>query len=177
MKSVPFRAVLLFLLAVVAIGSFTTTSTISPTTSSGTNLPQNVDGACSDDGITLIVEFGPLDLGSLTRCVQDFSGNSWELFEAAELTVEGTANYPDSFVCRIQDSPSADDEPCDGTPNVQTGSWVYFVANAGDEPRKWQRSPVGAASRTPKCGDSEAWVFAINSSASPQIPPSINDCS
>ena len=177
MKSVPFRAVLLFLLAIVAIGSFTTTSTISSTTPSVTNLPKTVDGACSDDGITLIVEFGPLDQESLTRCVQNFSGNSWDLFKAAELTVEGTANYPDSFVCRIQDSPSADEEPCDGTPNMQTGSWVYFVANADDEPRRWQRSPVGAASRTPKCGDSEAWVFTRDSSASPKIPPSTNECS
>ena len=177
MKSVPFRAVLLFLLAIVAIGSFTTTSTISITTPSSSSQPRAFDGACSDDGITLIIEFGSLVQEPLKRCVQNFSGNSWDLFEAAELIVEGTANYPDSFVCRIQDLPSAEEEPCDGTPNLQTGSWVYFVANAEDEPRKWQRSPVGAASRAPKCGDSEAWVFTRDSSASPKIPPNTNECS
>ena len=172
MKSVPFRSVLLFLLAIVAIGTFTTTSNTEPSTGS-----RVVNGPCSEIGTTLIVEYGSLGQSSIVRCVQDFSGNSWELFDAAKLTVEGTANYPDSFVCRIQDLPSAEDEPCDGIPNAQAGSWVYFVANADDEPRKWQRSPVGAASRTPKCGDSEAWVFTRDSSASPKIPPNTNECS
>ena len=171
MKSVPFRAVLLILLAIVAIGSVTTTSNNSSSTES-----RVVDGPCSEDGTTLVIEFGPLELGSIVRCVQDFSGNGWELFEAAELSVEGTADYPNSFVCRIQDLPSAEVEPCDGTPNIQTGSWIYFVANADDEPRNWQRSPVGASSRTPKCGDSEAWIFSKDANASPLTMPSRNEC-
>jgi hypothetical protein len=171
MKSVPFRAVLLILLAIVAIGSVTTTSNISKST--GT---QAIDGPCSEKGITLVIEYGPLEQGSIIRCVQDFEGTSWNLFQAADLTVQGTASYPTSFVCRIQGQPSAEIEPCDGTPSVQTGSWIYFVANADEEPREWQRSPVGASSRTPKCGDSEAWVFSKDSSVSPLTKPSIIQC-
>lgn len=171
MKSVPFRAVLLFLLAIVAIGSVTTTSNNSFSTES-----RVADGPCSEDGTTLVIEYGPLQQGTIVRCVQDFSGTSWELFEAAELSVEGTADYPNSFVCRIQESPSSEEEPCDGTPNMQTGSWIYFVAKADDEPRKWLRSPVGASSRTPKCGDSEAWVFSKDANASPLTMPSRNEC-
>jgi hypothetical protein len=171
MKSVPFRAVLLILLAIVAIGSVTTTSNKSKTTASNA-----VDGPCSEDGTTLVIEFGPLEQGSILRCVKNFSGTSWELFEAAQLSVEGTADYPNSFVCRIQDLPSAEVEPCDGTPNMQIGSWIYFVANAADEPGNWQRSPLGASSRTPKCGDSEAWVFSKDTNASPLTMPSRNEC-
>jgi hypothetical protein len=169
--------VLLFLLVIVAIGSFSTTSTISSTTPSSSNLSQTVDGACSVDGITFIVEFGPLDQETLTRCVQNFSGTSWELFDAASLSVKGTSNYPDSFVCRIQDLPSEKIESCDGTPNPEKGSWVYFVADGKDPLNGWQRSPVGAASRTPMCGDSEAWVFTRDSSVSPLTQPSANECS
>ena len=171
MKSVPFRAVLLFLLAIVAIGSVMTTTNSSPSPES-----RVADGPCSEDGTTLVIEFGPLEQGSIVRCVEDFSGNGWELFEAAELYVEGTADYPNSFVCRIENLPSSEVEPCDGTPSAQTGSWIYFVANADDEPRNWQRSPVGAASRTPKCGDSEAWVFSKEVNASPLTMPSRNEC-
>jgi hypothetical protein len=171
MKSVPFRAVLLILLAIVAIGSVTTTSNNSSSTES-----RVADGPCSEDGTTLVIEYGPLEQGTIVRCVQNFSGNGWELFEAAELSVEGTADYPNSFVCRIQDLPGAEVEPCDGTPSAQTGSWIYFVANAADEPRNWQRSPVGAASRTPKCGDSEAWVFSKDANESPLTMPSLNEC-
>lgn len=171
MKSVPFRAVLLILLAIVAIGSVTTTSNKSSSTDS-----RVADGPCSENGTTLVIEYGPLEQGTIVRCVNDFSGNGWELFEAAELSVEGTADYPNSFVCRIQDLPSSEVEPCDGTPNMQTGSWIYFVASADDEPRKWQRSPVGALSRIPKCGDSEAWVFSKDANASPLTMPSRNEC-
>jgi hypothetical protein len=171
MKPVPFRAVLVILLAIVAIGSVTTTSELSKSTQA-----QASDGPCSETGTTLVIEYGPLEKGSIVRCVQGFSGNSWELFEAADLTVEGTANYPNSFVCRIQDLPSAEIEPCNGTPSVQTGSWIFFVANADDEPRKWQRSPVGASSRTPKCGDSEAWVFSQDAKVSPLTKPGSNEC-
>ena len=171
MKSVPFRAVLLFLLAIVAIGSVTTTSN-----NSESPVAQALDGPCSEAGTTLVIEYGPLERESIVRCVQDFSGNSWELFEAADLTVEGTANYPSSFVCRIQNLPSTEIEPCDGTPSVQTGSWIYFLANADDKPRKWQRSPVGASSRKPQCGDSEAWVFSNDAEVSPLTTPSSNEC-
>ena len=171
MKSVPFRAVLLFLLALVDIGSITTTTNNSSSTES-----RVVDGPCSEEGTTLVIEFGSLEEGTIVRCVQDFSGNGWELFEAAELSVEGTADYPNSFVCRIQNLPSSQVEACDGTPRAQTGSWIYFVANDAEEPRKWQRSPVGASNRTPKCGDSEAWVFSKDTNAYPLTMPSRNEC-
>lgn len=171
MKSVPFRAVLIFLLAIVAIGSFTTTLSISKLTEA-----QAFDGFCSESGTTLVIEYGPLEKGSIVRCVQDFEGTSWDLFEAADLTVQGTASYPTSFVCRIQGQPSAEIEPCAGTPSVQTGSWIYFVAKAEDEAREWQRSPVGASSRTPKCGDSEAWVFSKDSTVSPLTKPNSIQC-
>lgn len=177
MKSVPFRAVLLILLAIVAIGSVTTTSNDSKSNAtSGATATATVDGPCLETGTTLVIEYGPLEKELIVRCVQDFLGSSWELFEAAGLSVEGTANYPNSFVCRIQDLPNPEAEPCSGTPNVRTGSWIYFVANADNKPRKWQRSPVGAASRTPKCGDSEAWVFSKDANASPLTKPSINEC-
>lgn len=171
MKSVPFRAVLLALLAIVAIGSLATTSKTSSTKNASV-----AKEACSDSGITLIVEFGLLKKASEVLCINNFSGSSWQLFEAAGLRVEGTAEYPNSFVCRIQDLPGKKIESCQGTPNPASGSWVYFVSSGTNPDKDWVRSPVGATGRSPECGDSEAWVFTDDSTVIPDIEPSAIDC-
>ena len=171
MKSVPFRAVLLALLAMVAIGSLATSSN----TASSSNASV-IEGACAESGITLVIEYGPLNKEPLVRCIDNFSGSSWGLFEAAGVSVDGTAEYPNSFVCRIQDLPGREIESCRGTPNPQMGSWVYFVSISSNPNRDWLRSPVGASSRYPECGDSEAWVFTKDSTAVPSIEPGSNEC-
>ncbi len=158
MISVPFRAVLISLIALVAIGGLVATNGERPV---GQNSEQAVfEGACTDQGTTLLIDFGPLSgRDPITRCVTGFTGTGWELFGAAGIKVTGTSEYPEAFVCRLEDFPAASIEDCLGTPGVKNGSWAYLYATGKTDAGSWSRSPVGAATRMPGCGESEGWLF------------------
>lgn len=166
MKSVPFRAVLFALIGLVAIGSLITASP------SSSKVTANVISgeACAKSGVTLVIDFGDQSRAPLVTCVKNFAGTGWQLFEAAGIAVEGTAEYPQSFVCRISEFPSTKDEDCLGTPNYNSGTWVYFSSTDSAQTSGWNRSPQGAASRKPGCGDFEGWRFVVGAESSSQIP-------
>lgn len=110
------------------------------------------NGWCSDNGVTLHVEAAePIS----TRCARDFSGSGWDIFAATSTKVQGTAQYPTGFVCRIAELPQTQD--CKDMPRYDEGSWAYFYAEPGDT--EWRFSPVGSATRKPSCGGAEGWVF------------------
>lgn len=162
MIKVPFRAVLISLIALVAIGGL-----INLETAKHSALNQSfTNGTCSLNGTTLVIDFGPDSKREpITKCVIDFQGTGWQLIESAGLNVIGTSDYPESFVCRLEDFPNVQSEDCQGTPNPSNGSWVYFYSTLSTFDSEtgastWQHSPIGAASRTPDCGDYEGWLFS-----------------
>lgn len=171
MIKVPFRAVLISLVALVAIGGL-----VVP------NLPvervevTSESGACTSIGTSLIVDFGSASkIQPMVRCVTDSGITGWQALELAGLKVLGTAEYPNAFVCRINSFPSEEKEDCAGTPGLIGGSWVYFYSKPGSN--GWLRSPVGAASRKPLCGEVEGWLFVDHLAedqkfTSPRISPS-----
>lgn len=132
-------------------------------------IPASVEaGMCLDVGTSLVVDFGSeSEKSSEVKCVKNFKGYSWDLFEAAGLEVSGTDKYPVGFVCRIEDFPGKDVEPCGETPGNKNGSWAYFL---GDENNSWQYSPIGASTHKVKCGVSEGWRFLLPGE-SIQTPP------
>lgn len=129
-------------------------------------------GACVDDGVTLVIDYG-LDSGRATKviCAKNYGVNpddtGWGLFEAAEQTVSGTTDYPTGFVCRINGYPSPKSEPCASTPNPKVGSWVYFTASGDSE---WRFSNAGAGSHHPRCGDYEGWRFVQGTPNARTVP-------
>jgi hypothetical protein len=161
MIKVPFRAVLIFLIALVAVGGVINLGL----ENKNADTVSVSEGACSDKGVTLVVDFGSQsDRVPITKCVSNFTGSGWELFDAAGVDVAGTAEYPEAFVCRINNFPTSENEDCLGTPDLASGSWAYFyssVSSSEDNLQlgKWQRSPVGAATRVPACGEFEGWFF------------------
>lgn len=161
MIKVPFRAVLISLIALVAIGGL-----INLEMENRSTLNQRfTNGACTSNGTTLVIDFGTdSKRDPITKCVVDFHGTGWQLMESAGVTVVGTSEYPESFVCRLEDFPDNQREDCQGTPDPSNGSWVYFYStistlDSATVASTWQRSPVGAATRTPNCGDYEGWLF------------------
>lgn len=136
------------------------------------NIPASVEaGMCLDAGTSLVVDFGSgSKLPTEVKCVQNFEGYSWDLFEAAGLEVSGTDKYPVGFVCRIEGFPSDSEEPCTETPGTKNGSWAYFL---GDENNEWKYSPIGASTHKVKCGVSEGWRFLLPGE-SIQTPPRIS---
>lgn len=175
MIKVPFRAVLISLVALVAIGGL-----VVPNLQAASNHGTYVSGACTEVGATVIVDFGSNSkIQPIVRCVIESDLSGWQVLERAALTVEGTSEYPKAFVCRINDWPDRKSEDCMGTPGLTGGSWVYFYSKPSSN--GWQRSPVGAATRKPLCGEVEGWLFVNQVSGdqkfeSPKIKPSPFTC-
>lgn len=115
-------------------------------------------GWCTDEGVSLHIE---TSARSSTKCALSFDGTGWDVFAATDTKVQGTAQYPTGFVCRINNMPAEQD--CKYMPRFNEGSWAYFYAEPGDE--MWRFSPVGSATRKPRCGGAEAWVFAKDSTS------------
>lgn len=110
---------------------------------------------CLANGVTVVVDFGTSSsLKPLVRCANGFAGSGWEIFQATDLNVVGTNQYPIGFVCKIESFPDSQD--CKDTPSYSEGSWGYFqlVDESG-----WRVSGVGPASYMPKCGAIEGWRF------------------
>jgi hypothetical protein len=121
-----------------------------------------VDGQCESEGVSLVVDFGSeSELQAIEKCISNYTDTSWNIFEAAGLSVTGTSKYPVGFVCRIEDFPAESKEPCRDMPDTSVGSWSYFVAAAGAS--DWQYSTWGAATHKPACGTAEAWLFKLPS--------------
>jgi len=131
------------------------------------------NGACdaANPGVTLVVDFGPASEESpIQKCVSNFDGNGWQLFEAAEVEVEGTAKYPE-FACRIAGVPASDAQDCGENASFDKGYWSYFYADT-DKATAWTMSPVGAVDRNPACGEFEGWAYVAADDAS--ATPSVN---
>ncbi|MEY4993609.1 MAG: hypothetical protein RIS82_731 [Actinomycetota bacterium] len=134
----------------------------------------STSGVCQTTGVTLVVDFGAgSGKETLTECAENFEGNGWGLMEHSGLTVEGTAQYPDAFVCRINGWPSTDNQDCLDTPTYEEGSWVYFKTL---ENGAWVRSGQGAAdpANILKCGSAEGWVFITASTPEQEQQPSVS---
>lgn len=146
------RLSLIGLVGLVALGFW-----LNHSTSVQTNQDVTVsDGMCQEPGTSIAVDFGSAsDLAVFEKCVQNYSGNSWNLLVAVGLEVTGTEKYPIGFVCRINNYPDKALEKCIDTPGVKNGSWAFFIAESG----QWKYSSYGASSHKSKCGSSEGWRF------------------
>ncbi len=122
-------------------------------------LPTVTSVLCTDNGTSLVIDFGTNENKTpVKKCVQDFEGNSWDLFEAAKVNVAGTEKYPVGFVCRIENFPTENTETCKETPGTKNGSWAYFLS---DENGDWEYSPIGASMHKVACGVGEGWRFLL----------------
>jgi hypothetical protein len=137
----------------------------------GDEVPATVSNEiCLDDGVSLVVDFGTgQEQPVIEKCIKNFSGYSWDIFDAAGLDVAGTEKYPVGFVCRIENFPNEKNEACKETPGTKNGSWAYFL---GDDSGNWKYSPVGASTHKVECGVGEGWRFLLPGEPV-QTPPRI----
>jgi hypothetical protein len=151
------RYSLIGLVALVAIGFVVNQQQVN--SDEGEVLPVVSEGMCTENGTSLVIDFGTSQSTPvIEKCVENFTGYSWDLFEAAEINVSGTEKYPVGFVCRINNFPGEKTEKCKETPGTKNGSWAYFLA---DDTGNWKYSPIGAATHKVKCGKSEGWRFLL----------------
>ena len=163
------RISLIGLVALVAIGF-----AVNQQQTSGTGDKEQatvLPGVCEKDGISFVVDFGTSQTQAMiAKCIQNFTGYSWDLFEQANIEVTGTEKYPVGFVCRIENFPNDNQEKCQDTPGNKTGSWAYFLT---DENGDWKYSPIGASTHKAKCGVSEGWRFLLPGEPT-QSPPRVS---
>lgn len=133
----------------------------------------------SSGAVHLVVDFGAGSAKEvLDKKVENFAGTGWQLLIAAGLKVQGTADYPNSFVCRINGWPSPSKESCSGTPSPTVGYWKYFIATSSLG-GSWIASGTGAAGHKTECGSAEGWLWVTPESASdskPRVKPEVQRC-
>ena len=120
--------------------------------------PVTTNGMCESKGVSIAIDFGTGSKeSSIEKCIENFTGNSWNMMGAAGIKVEGTSKYPVGFVCRINGVPDKSQERCIETPGIDNGTWAFYLAESG----KWEYSAFGASSHKTKCGTSEGWRFLL----------------
>jgi len=137
--------------------------------------------ACVDDGVTLVIDYGTHS-GRDTQilCANNFGVSSgdtgWGLFSAASQKVEGTADYPNGFVCRINGFPSKAQDDCSTPANSRSGHWAYYSAKGKGG---WNYSHIGAATDQLVCGEWAGWRFitpAETLASTPRVVPTPFKC-
>jgi hypothetical protein len=137
------------------------------------------EGACADDaGVTLSVDASALPGGAAQEWCRaaDEQIAVADLLEDAEVTLQGTEEYPD-FICRVNGLPSSDEplgstedpeyiETCVGTP-PGFGYWALWVKPAGGE---WAYAEEGVATLRAQPGESIGLLFTLD--GAPAAPTS-----
>jgi hypothetical protein len=158
------------LIALVAVGGLW---------SAGNSDATNVESAAGKK-VTLVIDFGegssrPPRVERLEALDQRASG--WSLFASAGVAVEGTAQFPTGFVCRVAGWPSKANQNCADTPSYAEGHWAYYVTKR-DIGVGWILSGQGAATHVPECGGYEGWkwVGPGEVSSPPRTSPKLEAC-
>ncbi|MDN5893981.1 MAG: hypothetical protein L0H93_08130 [Nocardioides sp.] len=128
-------------------------------------------GYCKDDkGVTVVVDFGELGGTALVRCNPSTTrGTGLDALKGAGFQIAGTQRWGESFICRIENRPSAQEElpitgnagyreRCVDTPPTG-GYWSYW--HAGNN-CSWTYSKWGVKNRDFVPGGFEGWSFSLN---------------
>ena len=123
--------------------------------------PAAGDGACAD--VTVVVEFGSLDAARIEDCAP--AGPASDALEAVDITTEGTADYGDQVVCRVDDLPAPDVETCATLPS--DAYWALWVKDSADA--EWGYAEEGVATLELTAGQSLGLVYTEGTDS---VPPS-----
>lgn len=124
-------------------------------------------------GIHLVVDFASLGPEPIDSCVDATDETSAaDLLAAAGLTTEGTADYGDAIVCRVDGHPAADTpialasgsytEDCADMPSADA-YWSVWVETDG----VWDYAQVGFNDLELRSGDGLALSYTLNGNAQP----------
>ena len=84
----------------------------------------NVNADC----VEIYVDFGPLKNGEkIKECIAiDGKANALDLLDSAGFTTEGTVEYGDAVLCRLNNLPDATAETCESMPPAES-YWAVLV--------------------------------------------------
>jgi len=125
---------------------------------------------CSE--VSVVVDFGVLDEPSIAACAS--AGLATGIFEEDGITTEGTVDYGDQVVCRVNDQPSGDETvTVDGAdPFVETcenlnaaAYWALWVKNTPDG--EWEYAQEGVNTLELTDGQSVGLVYTAGTESTP----------
>lgn len=120
----------------------------------------------------MVVDFGPLEAPEVTACVDP--GPALDVLDAAGVATEGTADYGNQVVCRVDGRPGPDETvTVDGAdPFVETcdtlGSaayWALWVITTPDG--TWEYAQDGVATLQLTAGQSVGLVYTVGMDSTP----------
>ena len=124
----------------------------------------NVNADC----IEVYVDFGPLGGSKISECVPATGElSAFEVLNTAGFSLEGTQEYGDAVICRVNSLPDAKVESCESMP-PESAYWAILVKEHEIVPMpfgisgKWGWAQTGANEITLNPGDSIGLVFADN---------------
>lgn len=155
----------LLALAVLALAGCTTAAPEAAPTAEPT--------ASASCDVTVVVDFGPLDRPSLSECAG--AGAATDVLAESGITTEGTADYGDQVVCRVNGEPAADEtvtidgqapftESCATLNSV--AYWALWVKNTPDG--EWEYAQEGVNTLELTEGQSVGLVYTPGTES---IPP------
>ncbi|WP_199824095.1 hypothetical protein [Streptomyces sp. NBRC 109706] len=139
-------------------------------------------GFCENStGVTVVIDFQELGGTTIVRCYPSGTrGTGLDALKGAGFQIEGAQRWGESFICRIENRPSAVEEipiednegyreACIDTPPA-AAYWSYWHAgnNCG-----WQYSQWGVKNRDFIPGGFEGWSFSLNATADSNPTPRI----
>lgn len=159
---------LLFSLAACSAPSATQPTTSAPSPSAAAS-SSDASGPC--DGVKVIVDSGALkqEAADTTVCVPvDEPRVAAEILEEADVETEGTTQYPNELVCRVNGAPAADfdithkegtyREECQGMP-AAFAYWALWVKPASGD---WAYAQEGLATLKVSPGESLELLFTVD---------------
>lgn len=115
-------------------------------------------GPCAE--VTIVVDFGTLKSPALKKCAT--AGTAAEALKAAGIATEGTADYGDQVVCRVDELPSPASESCAKLPSA--AYWAVWVKPAGGV---WAYAQEGVTTQQVTAGQSLGLVYTVGSDSTP----------
>ncbi|MDP3209380.1 MAG: hypothetical protein Q8M65_09555, partial [Rhodoglobus sp.] len=155
----------------IAVLTLAACATASPETTSSPESQATSPGAC--ERVTVVVDFGPIDEPMLKACVD--AGPATDFLVEAGVTTEGTVDYGDQVVCRVNNQPSPDEEvTIEGqAPFVEScetlnsaAYWALWVRNSPEE--EWEYALEGVSTLELAEGQSLGLVYTPGTES---IPP------
>lgn len=170
---------LLFTLAACSAPATTQPAASAPAStaaaSSAAASPSAADGPC--DGVKVIVDSGALKQSAADKnvCVPvDAATPASEVLKEADIKTEGTTQYPNELVCRVNGVPAADfdikhkagtyREECKGMPAAFAYWSLWTKPAAGD----WAYAQEGLATLKVSPGESLELLFTVD--GEPAVP-------
>lgn len=166
MRSPLLSLLLVGTLALSGCAAATPSPTADPTAEA--TAEASIDAGADCDGIGVVVDFGTLDADGASECVDvDGATAATAALDEADVTTEGSVEWGDAIVCRVNDRPGPDEtvevageapfvESCQSMPPAYA-YWALWVKSAADA--EWEYAQEGLNTLELEPGQSVGLVY------------------